>query len=406
MQVKSGKGFYATIFNLTVLVAGLGYFVDTFDFFLYNSMRVVSLTEFGLSGDALTKTGILILNCQIAGAILGGLFWGVLGDKFGRKRGLLISILIYSIGMVINAFVQNSNSYALVRFFIGFGLAGEMGLGATLVAETIHQSKRTFALALFTMLGVLGVTAAALSIEFVNWRISCLIGGGLGLALLLLRSFLFESKIYAETAQTKVKRGSLRELFGNWRSIRNYACCVLILVPNYFITGILLTLAPEVAKATEVQGMIKANIALAIYFTAAAAGDLLGATLSNLFKSRRLVIAIFIIGNITLALALLCTFRLEAWQFYSFTAAFGIFNLWALDGTILVELFPTHLRATATTSGLVFSRGAVLLMNLSFLALKFIGAAHALLIIGLIVLCLGLLSVWSLPESYDRSLSA
>src|SRR5580698_1672635 len=131
------KGFYTTAFNLTVLVTGLGYFIDTFDFFLYNSMRVISLTELGLSGYALTKAGIIILNCQIFGALIGSFFWGILGDKIGRKNALLGSILVYSLSMIANGFVHSTLLYAIVRFIIGFGVAGEVGLGATLVAETI-----------------------------------------------------------------------------------------------------------------------------------------------------------------------------------------------------------------------------------------------------------------------------
>ncbi len=402
---KSAPDFYASIFNLTVLVAGLGYFVDTFDFFLYNSMRVVSLTEMGLSGDALTQMGIVILNCTIAGTLIGSLFWGILGDKIGRKKGLLGSILIYSIGMFANAFIRDPISYAALRFFIGFGLAGELGLGATLVAETIQTSRRTFALALFTVLGVLGVTFAGLSIEFVSWRISCMIGGGLGLILLLLRSVLYESKIYKDTAQTYAKRGSIKELWGKFHNLKTFVFCVLVLVPNYFVTGIMLTLSPEIAKAIEVNGVIKGNISLAIYFAVAAIGDLLGATLSGRFKSRKLVAGLFIIGNIGLPMVLLQFHHLETWQFYAFAAAYGLFNLWAISGTILVEQFPTHLRATATTAGLNFARGGIILMNLSFLGLKIIGVTHAVLVIGGVVICLGLASVLSLPESYNRALS-
>ncbi len=143
------KGFYTTAFNLTVLITGLGYFIDTFDFFLYNSMRSVSLTELGLSGDALTHAGIVILNCQIFGALIGSFFWGILGDRIGRKKALLGSILIYSLGMIFSGLVPNVPAYALARLITGFGVAGEVGLGATLVAETVRSSKRTYALMLF-----------------------------------------------------------------------------------------------------------------------------------------------------------------------------------------------------------------------------------------------------------------
>ena len=399
------KGLYNTAFNLTVLITGLGYFIDTFDFFLFNSMRVASLTELGLSGDDLTRAGIIILNTQIFGALIGSLIWGMLGDKIGRKKALLGSIFFYSVGMIANAFVHDVLGYALIRFVIGIGVAGELGLGATLVAETMQSSKRTFALTFFTVMGALGVAVAASSIEFVDWRTSCIAGGVLGVLLLLLRSVLFESHLYAKVARTKVRRGSLRDLFGAFRNLKKFVYCVLVLAPNYFVTGMLITLSPEVARATEVQGMIKPNIALALYFTIAAFGDLIGAWLSERFRSRRFVAAAYILGNMILAVGIVQKWHLDVFQFYGMCAAFGFFNLWAISGTIVVEQFPTAMRATASTASLNFSRGTIIISNLLFLFFKPLGVTNVLLMIGTGVFALGLIAVWRLPESYGRSLA-
>lgn len=401
----SKKGFYSSAFNLTVLITGLGYFIDTFDFFLYNSMRVVSLTELGLSGDALTRTGMIILNAQILGAVFGSLFWGVLGDRIGRKKALIGSILIYSIGMLCTAFVQDTISYTLVRFVTGFGVAGELGLGATLVAETIQPSKRTLALAFFTVMGALGVSVAAISIEFMDWRTSCVAGGVLGLLLLLLRSVLFESQLYSKAAQSKVRRGSLRDLFGNFNNLKKYICCFLVLAPNYFVTGMLITLAPELGRATGTQGLIKGNIALAIYFAVAACGDLMGAWLSERFKSRRIVAAIYVLGNMLLAFVIVQKWQLDTYAFYGLCGAFGIFNLWAISGTIVVEQFPTSLRATASTASLNFSRGTIVIANLLYLYFKPFGFINVLLTIGMGFFVLGLIAVWRLPETFGQSLA-
>jgi len=403
-QPDSNSGLYNSAFNLTVLVAGLGYFIDTFDFFLYNSMRVVSLTELGLTGYGLTKTGIFILNFQISGALVGSFFWGILGDRIGRKKALLGSILIYSVFMIINGFVRDPVSYEIVRFLIGFGVAGEVGLGATLVAETVRSSKRTYALMFFTVMGVLGVVVAGTSLEFLPWRASCIIGGVIGLLLLTLRSVLFESRMFIDTARKNAQRGSLRQLLGTFPNLRRYVLCVPLLGCNFFVTGVLLTLAPEIAIATGVQGLIKANVALAIYFSAAAFGDWLGAWLSDLLKSRKIVVAIFILGNMLLALLFLQKLSVDASAFYFLCAAFGLFNLWALAGTILVEQFPTELRATASTSNINCSRATVILMNLALLAFKPFGITTALLIIGASVFALALFCIWQLPESYGRSL--
>jgi MFS family permease len=394
-------GLYKTAFNLTVLVAGLGYFIDTFDFFLCNSMRVVSLTELGLSGDALTKIGIIILNCQIFGALIGGFFWGILGDKIGRKKALIGSILIYSIGMVMNGFVSDASSYELVRFLIGFAVAGEVGIGATLIAETVPFAKRTYALMFFTIMGVLGVVVAGTSIEFVSWRTSCFVGGALGLLLLTLRSMLFESHLFEHSIQNNIRRGSLRDLLVNPKNLKKYLLCIPMLGSNFYVTGIVLTLSPEIAAATQVQGPVKANIALAIYFTVATLGDWLGAWLSEVLKSRRKVAGLFIVGNLCIALFLLQKLHLDASWFYFVCASFGIFNLWAICGTIVVEQFPTELRATASTSNFNFSRATVILMNLSLLALKpTIGFTSGIITIGIVMFSLGLVGVILLDESY------
>lgn len=401
----SSQSIYQHAFNLTVLVAGLGYLVDTFDFFLYNAMRVSSLSELGLSGDTLTKTGIIIHNCQVFGALVGSFFWGILGDKKGRKSALLGSILLYSLCMLANGFVHDITSYAIIRLLLGFGVAGEVGLGATLVAETVQSSKRTYSLMLFTIMGVIGVVIAGLSLEFMSWRVSCIIGGIIGLALLLLRSVLSESQLFIDLSKANKIRGSLRQLFGSVKNLKRYLFCIPILGCNFFVTGLILTLSPEIAKATDVNGFVKANIALVIYFVTAIFGDWLGAWLSEMLQKRNLVTGIFIALNAALAFLLLQKLNLDIYSFYLLCACFGLFNLWALSGTILVEQFPTELRATATTSNINFSRAMIIVMNLSLLALRPFGIINAFSIISFVIFGLALFCVWRLPETYGQSLN-
>jgi len=397
--------WYGTALNLAVIIGGLGYFIDTYDFFLYNSMRVVSLTQLGLKPDEITSVGIVILNCQIFGALIGSFVWGIMGDKIGRKRGLLGSILIYSLGMTLNAFVHDPLSYGVIRFIIGFGVAGEVGLGATLIAETVSAKLRTYALTFFTVMGVAGVTAAGASLELTTWRNCCLAGGIAGLLLLTLRGFLFESGMFLASAKVNLQRGSLRELFGNRSNLRLYLKCVPLLGANFYVTGILLTLAPEIARATGVLEPIKVNIALGIYFFASMFGDWLGAWLSSKYQTRRKVALGFIAANMCLSLLFLQKLALNAVGFYSLCATFGLFNLWAITATIVVEQFPTRLRATATTSNFNCSRSLVILMNLSFLVLKPIGISLSLIVIGVVVFALGLACAFRLPETYGCTLN-
>lgn len=394
------------LFNFTLLVTGLGYFVDSFDAFLLNVIRMPSLKEMGLSGDDLTRAGVFILNCQVTGTLIGSLFWGIMGDRLGRKRALLGSILIYSIGQLLNAFVEDVNTYAAIRFIVGFGIAGEVGLGATLVAEIVRSTKRTFSLALFTALGLLGVVAASLSIEFVSWRTSCLIGGFGGLLVLFLRHRLFESPLFIALPKKDPHRGNFMDILADPQSLGKWLCCIFILAPNFFITGFLLTLAPEMAKAAGVEGPVKTNIALAFYFSFAVAGDLMGAWLSEKLQSRNIVIIFYLLANATLGAIYVRYTPHDVNSFYMLCAALGLFNLWAISTTAAVEQFSTQLRATVTTTSMNFARACLVPINLAFLGLKAThGVSNAAFIVGYVIFGLGYLAVFFLPDRFGRSLS-
>lgn len=392
------------LFNLTILITGLGYFVDSYDAFSFNVFRMASLTELGLSGDELTRTGVFILNCQVMGTLLGGIFWGTMGDRIGRKKALLGSILIYSVGMMANAFVQDTTIYALTRAVVGFGIAGEVGLGATLVAEIVRTTKRTYSLALFTALGLLGVVAAALSIEFANWRTGCLMGGAGGLVLLFLRHRLFESPLFDQLLQSDVRRGKFLDIFRQGASFGKWLACIFILAPNFFATGLLLTLAPEMAKSAGVEGMAKANIALALYFTCAVAGDLISAHLSEKFQSRRTVLFIYMIANAGMAYIYVYLTPKSLAGFYALCAIFGLFNLWAIATTATVEQFKTSLRATVTTTSMNFARACLVPMNLTFLFFKPHGVPVAALVVGVSMYVAGMLAIFSLRETFGQNL--
>lgn len=396
---------YSSAFNVTVLITGLGFFVDSYDFFLYNAMRVAALSELGFAGDELTRIGIFLLNLQIVGTLLGSVVFGVIGDKVGRKSGLVWSILAYSIGMLLSAAATNAWTLALGRFLTGFGTAGEIGLGATLVAETVKARHRTFSLAFFTLMGTLGVTGAALSLELAHWRTCCLVGAAAGVCLLFFRMKIFESALFEECSINPMRRGSLRELFFVPHNVRSLMLCTLVLVPNFFVTGVLLTLSPEVSRALTVGSPVKANIALASYFAVAALGDVFGAALSNTFSSRRLVAGLFVVANTAMVFIILSSQQVSALQFYLLCAGVGVFNLWAISGTIAVEHFPTHLRSLASSVSCNLARGSVVLMNLSLIILRPLGLIQALSFIAACVAVLGVISVFKIRETFGRNLA-
>ena len=152
-----------------VLVAALGYFVDIYDLLVFLIVRIKSLKEIGVSDADMLSKGQLIINLQMAGLLLGGILWGVMGDKLGRIKVLFGSILLYSVANFANGFVHDINTYAIIRFIAGVGLAGELGAGITLVSETLSKENRGYGTMIVAVIGLLGTTAAFFAAKF-GWR--------------------------------------------------------------------------------------------------------------------------------------------------------------------------------------------------------------------------------------------
>src|SRR5258706_16286702 len=181
-----------SIFTFTVLVAALGYFVDIYDLLLFNIVRVDSLKDLGLGSVMIKSEGEFIISIQMTGLLVGGIIWGIMGDKKGRLSVLFGSIILYSVANIANGMVTNTAQYSIVRFIAGIGLAGELGAGITLVSELIAKEKRGIATSLVAGLGLTGAVVAFVMKENFSWRICYYIGGGMGLLLLILRLSVFE----------------------------------------------------------------------------------------------------------------------------------------------------------------------------------------------------------------------
>src|SRR5678815_49497 len=128
--------------RLAVIVAALGYFVDIYDLLIFGIVRADSLKSIGIAPDAQLGPTQLILNTQMIALLLGGILWGVLGDKRGRISVLFGSIILYSLANIANGFVHTVPQYAAARFLAGLGLAGELGGGITLVSESLDEKTR------------------------------------------------------------------------------------------------------------------------------------------------------------------------------------------------------------------------------------------------------------------------
>lgn len=277
---SSSRTVTQELLRIPVLVAALGYMVDMYDLFLFSIVRVPSLKSLNLSADSIMSDGIMLLNLQMAGLLIGGIFWGILGDKKGRLSVLFGSILIYSLANIGNGFVNSLGAYAVLRFIAGFGLAGELGAGITLVTEILPGKIRGYGATLVATMGVLGALLAYLVSTLFDWRASYFIGGGLGLLLMVMRIKVFESGIFLKLKETNVKRGDIRMLFNNKARLIKYVTSIVIGMPIWFVVGILITFSPEFGRAMGFDQPIDAGKAVLFAFAGQVAGNIISGSLS------------------------------------------------------------------------------------------------------------------------------
>ena len=282
--------------NFTVFVAALGYFVDMYDLVLFGIVRIESLTSLGVTGDELVTKGVFLLNMQMIGMLVGGIIWGILGDKKGRISVLFGSIALYSIANIANAFVTNVPAYAIARFFAGVGLAGELGAAITLVSETLKKESRGYGTAIVASVGLMGSVTAGFVGGHFSWQWAYIFGGLLGLVLLALRARMFESGMFKSVqSNLAVKRGDFLSLFTNRKRFLKYLRCILIGLPMWFVVGILIILSPEFAVLLGVKGPVSAGNAIMYAYMGLVLGDLISGFASQLVRSRKKIILILLL---------------------------------------------------------------------------------------------------------------
>ena len=398
---------FRSIFNLTVFVAALGYFVDMFDLLLFPIVRQPSLTALGIPpGNAQITMGAFLLNAQMAGMLLGGIFWGVLGDRKGRLSTLFGSIALYSVANIANAFVTGIPSYAFWRFLAGLGLAGELGAAVTLVSEILPKELRGYGTAVVASVGVFGTVTAALVGRYLTWQHAYLAGGCLGLLLLCLRFGMRESKMFKRAEDTSVKRGDFFSLFTAWSRFGRYLRCILIGLPLWFIMGILIIFSPEFGPSLRVAGKIDPGVAIACCYSGVTAGSLASGFLSQAWGSRTRVVGLFM-GAAFIGVAVFLLGRgFSTFWMYLLMSFMGLAaGYWAVYVTIAAEQFGTNLRATVATTVPNFLRGSVVLITSGFLMLKgpmgLLGAAWA---VGLACFALAAFSLSGLEDTHGRDL--
>ncbi|MCS6973712.1 MAG: MFS transporter [Cyclobacteriaceae bacterium] len=401
------KDDWRKLFSIPVIVAALGYFVDIYDLLLFSIVRIPSLAALGVPQEARFEEGEFLLRVQMTGLLVGGVIWGIMGDKRGRLSVLFGSILLYSLANIANGFVTSVEQYAWLRFIAGIGLAGELGAGITLVSEVLPARLRGYGTTLVASVGLLGAVLANFIARIFDWQVSYWIGGGLGLLLLITRISVFESGMFLQMRQQHVQRGNFLQLFNHPDRFKRFINCILIGLPIWFTIGILITFSPEFASYLGFPQPVLAGDAVMFSYLGLVGGDLSSGVFSQWVRSRRKVVFVYIL--LTMAfIVLYLTAPVKTTFFFFFTCfllGFGV-GYWALFVTIAAEQFGTNLRSTVATSVPNFIRGTVVPLTLIFQTLReSYGIVKGALIVGTGTILIALISLHFLSETFGRDLN-
>ncbi|MEI8110460.1 MAG: MFS transporter [Chitinophagia bacterium] len=397
------------LFSLPVLVGALGFFVDIFDLLLFSIIRKPSLQSLQLSPEEVLHSGELIISMQMIGLTIGGIFWGIMGDKKGRLSVLFGSILLYSLASIANGMVQTVPQYVLVRFIAGVGLAGELGASVTLVTEMLPKDKRGIGATIIATTGVCGALVAYLVYDFFkDWRLCYYIGGALGFLLLLLRANMFESGLYATVKETTTPRGDFRMIISNRSRFIRYLRGILIGFPVWFVIGVLITFSDQFGKEMGIMGVDPAR-AIFYQYIAIGLGDISAGLLSNYLKSRKKALWIF---YSILVVSILLYFS-QGFGWGSLTSMYWICAFMGFGSGISVlyitmsaEQFGTNLRATTAISIPNVVRGLLPLIILLQKLLQSVTKSylHAGMICAVLVLSVAIWALVRTRETYGRDM--
>lgn len=415
------SGKEKSVVNKIIIVAALGYFVDIYDLLLFGVERTESLREIlRIQFPNLVEAGreILnpiygkqLLNWQMAGMLVGGIFWGILGDKKGRLSVLFGSILTYSIANIANGMVNSTDWYMVLRFITGFGLAGELGAGITLVSESMSKEKRGYGATIVATIGVFGAVVAGFMGGVLYWRYSFYIGGAMGLALLFLRIGVFESGMFDHLKKDKnIKRGNFFLLFSSRKNLKKYLCIIFVTVPVWYVMGTLVLFSPEYAVYLGLPTKsVSAGTAITFAYAGITIGDVVSGLLSQWLKSRKKSLGLFL--SLT-AIGVILYFMFGGKSVAAFYGIIGFIGFatgyWAVFISAASELFGTNIRATAATTAPNFVRGSTILISLLLSYLTSIFGDDKIIatqVTGAIIIGIGFIALYFLEETFGKELN-
>jgi putative MFS transporter len=399
-----------SVFSLAVIVAALGYFVDIYDLLLFTIVRKPSLVDLGVTDTGMLAASTKIINWQMIGLLIGGIVWGIMGDKRGRLSVLFGSILLYSVANFLTGFVENVNQYASARFVAGIGLAGELGAGITLVSELMPKSKRGIGTSLVAGIGLFGAVFAYFTYQYTeDWRLCYKIGGGLGVVLLILRISVAESGMFKQLKTTNVVRGNLLMFFTNGKRFKKYILAILIGLPTWYVIGVLVNLSDRFAGQLYGKNAIDGGRAIMFAYTGIAIGDIVVGLVSQWLKSRKKALFLFYGLTVLSTIYFFSDANNNDTSMYIACTLLGFSTgFWAIFVTMGAEQFGTNLRATAATTIPNMVRGALVGINLLFKDL-FQDSWHwslikAGIITGIIMMVITLVAAYFTEETFHKDL--
>lgn len=410
MQTFTTNEKFKHLLSFPVIIASLGYFVDIYDLLLFGIVRIPSLNELGLDVD---KTGTMIINYQMTGLLLGGIIWGIYGDKKGRLSVLFGSIIVYSLANIACGFLPQINFgdkatvYAILRFVAGIGLAGELGAGITLVSESLPKELRAIGTSIVAGFGLLGAVVAQLTVEMAgSWTTAYFIGGGLGLMLLVLRISVAESGIYKEIEKDEsIQKGNFISFFTNKNRLVKYLKCIAIGLPTWYCIGILAMMANQFAPEMGIKSIVPGKAIMWAYI-GISVGDFASGFISHALNSRKKAILYMMLFTIIGVLLLLFSGQKSENMYYFYCAWLGLgTGYWAMFVTVAAEQFGTNVRSTATTTVPNMVRGLLPVMLIGF---DFFKGSNSVIIsaaiIGIIAFGLGIYATVTIPETHNKEM--
>ena len=401
------------IISVPVIVAALGYFVDIYDLLLFTIVREPSLRALGVVDATMLAESTKIINWQMIGLLIGGIIWGMMGDKRGRLSVLFGSILLYSLANFLTGYVTNTDQYAVARFIAGLGLAGELGAGITLVSELLPKSKRGVGTSLVAGIGLFGAVFAFFTFSFTDhdWRLCYKIGGVLGMLLLFLRISVAESGMFKEIKSTEhVSRGNILMFFTNGERFRKYMLAILIGLPTWYVIGILVNYSNRFAREFYGENAVDSGKAIMYSYVAIAIGDILIGLVSQYFKSRRKALFIFYGLTIVSGILFFSPLNNNDATMYAICTALGFSTgFWAIFVTMGAEQFGTNLRATAATTIPNMVRGSLPLLNILFKDLfqdeLHMNIVRSAIITGVIAMAVAVFSAYKNKETFHKDIN-